>query len=114
MSLELKKAQNGSYVIHKYYTRGTELISADILEDGSYVKRLHIMDGHGSVTALAENAQEAGTGGNPESTEEAIIRNSQTPMSMMHMEISLNRQEIQTTTTCIQASSIMRQQGYTT
>ena len=71
VSLELRKAQNGSYVIHKYYTRGTELLSADILEGNSYVKKLYIMDGHGSVTALAENVQETGTGGNLESTEES-------------------------------------------
>ena len=53
------------------YTRGPELLSADILEDNSYVKKLYIMDGHGSVTALAENAQEAGTGGNSGTTEES-------------------------------------------
>ena len=74
VSLELKKAQDNSYVINKYYTRGTELLSADILEAGSYVKKLYIMDGHGSVTALAENVPETGNSGNPETSEEGYIQ----------------------------------------
>lgn len=72
-ALELKKSDDGKFTVSKYYTRGTELISADILCDdicpttsgnedaGSdsaihkYKNKLYIMDGHGSVTALAES-----------------------------------------------------------
>ena len=76
VALELSKSDDGSFVVNKYYTRGTELISADILcedvsstasinEDGTnsnetlqkYIKKLYIIDGHGSVTALAENQE---------------------------------------------------------
>ena len=51
--------------MNKYYTRGLELIRADIREDVSegsetqpgdaaYTAKIYIQDGHGSVTALAE------------------------------------------------------------
>ncbi len=62
--LELKKSGDGSYGVEKYYTRGTELISVDICDDNASlvsgmenvsVKKQYIMDGHGSVTALAES-----------------------------------------------------------
>ena len=61
VALELKKQEDGTYGVNKYYTRGTELIKADIYEDGEgsqtseiYTTKQYIMDGHGSVTALAE------------------------------------------------------------
>ncbi|MBQ4523075.1 MAG: hypothetical protein IJA10_09020 [Lachnospiraceae bacterium] len=61
VALELKKQEDGSYGVNKYYTRGTELIKADIYEDSegnqvseTYTTKQYIMDGHGSVTALAE------------------------------------------------------------
>ena len=61
VALELKKQEDGSYGVNKYYTRGTELIKADIYEDSegnqvseTYITKQYIMDGHGSVTALAE------------------------------------------------------------
>ena len=97
VALELKKQENGTYGVNKYYTRGTELIKADIYEEedtatfvnaitpadattktieegisgatektvseqavettkesASYTTKQYIMDGHGSVTALAE------------------------------------------------------------
>ena len=66
VALELKKQENGTYGINKYYTKGTELIKADIYEEvdtattASYTTKQYIMDGHGSVTALAE-ISETGT-----------------------------------------------------
>ena len=56
VALELRKSETGFYNVDKYYTRGTELISVDISDDTNiYKKKLYLMDGHGSVTALAEN-----------------------------------------------------------
>ena len=101
VALELKKQEDGTYGINKYYTRGTELIKADIYgeanamvtagmtaetsqeaaanaltegisevagemvsanevqvqsteENSTCITKQYIMDGHGSVTALAE------------------------------------------------------------
>ena len=75
--MELKKQEDGTYGVNKYYTRGTELIKEDIYkemdvatvadatvgtnpESTSYKTIQYIMDGHGSVTALAET-KETGT-----------------------------------------------------
>ena len=51
--LELGRLSDGTYEVNKYYTRGTELISADIRDEATFTKKLYIQDGHGSVTALA-------------------------------------------------------------
>ena len=63
-ALEISKNTEGTYDINKFYTRGLELISADIKdetgnsEQTAYTKKLYIRDGHGSVTALAESDED--------------------------------------------------------
>ena len=67
-ALELSKNTDGSYSVNKFYTRGLELISADIKDEDStqnqaaYTRKIYIQDGHGSVTALAENEEDANAG----------------------------------------------------
>ena len=62
--MELKKQENGIYGVNKYYTRGTELIKADIYKEedaatqtASYTTKQYIMDDHDSVTTLAETKE---------------------------------------------------------
>ena len=67
VALELTKNTDNTYKVNKYYTRGLELISADIQENvtedttenttNPYFHKIHIQDGHGSVTALVENSK---------------------------------------------------------
>ena len=82
-ALELTKNTDNTYKVNKYYTRGLELISADIKEDvlediqpdvqenvtedatenttenttKTYCHKIYVQDGHGSVTALVENSK---------------------------------------------------------
>ncbi len=67
VALELKKVYNSDgdecLNVSKYYTRGTELLSTDIVgtnEAGevSVNKKHYIQDVHGSVTALVQNTSE--------------------------------------------------------
>ncbi|MDE7156492.1 MAG: hypothetical protein K2O02_00730 [Lachnospiraceae bacterium] len=63
IALELSKDIGNStqeenvYSVKKYYTRGVDLLGVDILEENNYTykRKQYIMDGHGSVTALAES-----------------------------------------------------------
>ena len=67
VALELTKNTDNTYKVNKYYTRGLELISADIQENvtedttenttNPYFHKIYIQDGHGSVTALVENSK---------------------------------------------------------
>ena len=56
VELELTKNTDNTYKVNKYYTRGLELISADIIGEVNNHKT-YIQDGHGSVTALVENSK---------------------------------------------------------
>ena len=56
VALELSKNTDNTYKVNKYYTRGLELISADIIGEVNNHKT-YIQDGHGSVTALVENSK---------------------------------------------------------
>ena len=56
VALELTKNTDNTYKVNKYYTRGLELISADIIGEENNHKT-YIQDGHGSVTALVENSK---------------------------------------------------------
>ena len=71
VALELTKNTDNTYKVNKYYTRGLELISADIQENvtedttenttenttKTYCHKIYVQDGHGSVTALVENSK---------------------------------------------------------
>ena len=57
VALELTKNTDNTYKVNKYYTRGLELISADINNNELFNHKIYIQDGHGSVTALVENSK---------------------------------------------------------
>ena len=57
VALELTKNADNTYKVNKYYTRGLELISADINNNELFNHKIYIQDGHGSVTALVENSK---------------------------------------------------------